>query len=111
MVLKIDGSTFSFKPVPRQFPKTSGPFTSYNILNSTAANLINVGTSLGDANYYNNLLGTGNPGETGIPHGQFIVIKRVKVTQGSEILKANIKPNMITSTLTISEDGMKYMSS
>ncbi len=105
VVLKIDGSTFSFKPVPRQFPKTSGPFTSYNILNSTAANLINVGTSLGDANYYNNLLGTGNPGETGIPHGQFIVIKRVKVTQGSEILKANIKPNMITSTLTISEDG------
>ena len=110
IVLEINGNKFTFKPKPRTFEKAQAPFAVYNSASSDRANSIKIGTSTGDANYYNNLLSSDgtNPGQTGIPSGDIISIHRIKLGSGSKIV--SIKPDLkrYTSTLAISEDG-KYL--
>ncbi|MCY7071391.1 YSIRK-type signal peptide-containing protein [Streptococcus oralis] len=110
IVLEINGNKFTFKPKPRTFEKAQAPFAVYNSASSDRANSIKIGTSTGDANYYNNLLSSDgtNPGQTGIPSGDIISIHRIKPGSGSKIV--SIKPDLkrYTSTLAISEDG-KYL--
>ncbi len=110
IVLEINGNKFTFKPKPRTFEKAQAPFAVYNSASSDRANSIKIGTSTGDANYYNNLLSSdgANPGQTGIPSGDIISIHRIKLGSGSKIV--SIKPDLkrYTSTLAISEDG-KYL--
>ncbi|WP_368399768.1 mucin-binding protein [Streptococcus anginosus] len=110
IVLNINGSTFTFKPVQRTFPKSEGNFAVYNGASSDAANSIKIGTSTGDANYYNNMLSSDGqtPGNTNIPKGDIITIHRIKLENGSKIIKIKPEPHRITSTLAISEDG-KYL--
>ncbi|MDB8656635.1 mucin-binding protein [Streptococcus anginosus] len=107
IVLNINGSTFNFKPVPREFPKLEGDFSVYNGASSDRANSIKIGTSTGDANYYNNMLSSDgkNPGNTKIPTGDIITIHRIKLGNGSKIIGIKPEPYRITSTLAISEDG------
>ena len=110
IILEINGNKFTFKPTPRTFEKAQAPFAVYNSASSDRANSIKIGTSTGDANYYNNLLSSDgtNPGQTGIPSGDIISIHRIKPGSGSKIV--SIKPDLkrYTSTLAISEDG-KYL--
>ena len=110
IILEINGNKFTFKPKPRTFEKAQAPFAVYNSASSDRANSIKIGTSTGDANYYNNLLSSDgtNPGQTGIPSGDIISIHRIKLGSGSKIV--SIKPDLkrYTSTLAISEDG-KYL--
>ena len=110
IVLEINGNKFTFKPKPRTFEKAQAPFAVYNSASSDRANSIKIGTSTGDANYYNNLLSSDgtNSGQTGIPSGDIISIHRIKPGSGSKIV--SIKPDLkrYTSTLAISEDG-KYL--
>ena len=110
IVLEINGNKFTFKPKPRTFEKAQAPFAVYNSASSDRANSIKIGTSTGDANYYNNLLSSDgtNPGQTGIPNGDIISVHRIKPGNGSKIV--SIKPDLkrYTSTLAISEDG-KYL--
>ena len=110
IVLDINDSKFIFKPKPRTFEKAQAPFAVYNSASSDRANSIKIGTSTGDANYYNNLLSSDgtNPGQTGIPNGDIISVHRIKPGNGSKIV--SIKPDLkrYTSTLAISEDG-KYL--
>ncbi|MBX9075174.1 YSIRK-type signal peptide-containing protein [Streptococcus anginosus] len=110
IVLDINDSKFIFKPKPRTFEKAQAPFAVYNSASSDRANSIKLGTSTGDANYYNNLLSSDgtNSGQTGIPNGDIISIYRIKPGNGSKIV--SIKPDLkrYTSTLAISEDG-KYL--
>ena len=110
IILEINGNKFTFKPTPRTFEKAQAPFAVYNSASSDRANSIKIGTSTGDANYYNNLLSSDgiNPGQTGIPNGDIISVHRIKPGNGSKIV--SIKPDLkrYTSTLAISEDG-KYL--
>ncbi len=110
IVLEINGNKFTFKPKPRTFEKAQAPFAVYNSASSDRADSIKIGTSTGDANYYNNLLSSDgtNPGQTGIPNGDIISVHRIKPGNGSKIV--SIKPDLkrYTSTLAISEDG-KYL--
>ncbi len=110
IILEINGNKFTFKPTPRTFEKAQAPFAVYNSASSDRANSIKIGTSTGDANYYNNLLSSDgtNPGQTGIPNGDIISVYRIKPGNGSKIV--SIKPDLkrYTSTLAISEDG-KYL--
>ena len=110
IILEINGNKFTFKPTPRTFEKAQAPFAVYNSASSDRANSIKIGTSTGDANYYNNLLSSDgiNPGQTGIPNGDIISVHRIKPGSGSKIV--SIKPDLkrYTSTLAISEDG-KYL--
>ena len=110
IILEINGNKFTFKPTPRTFEKAQAPFAVYNSASSDRANSIKIGTSTGDANYYNNLLSSDgtNSGQTGIPNGDIISIHRIKPDNGSKIV--SIKPDLkrYTSTLAISEDG-KYL--
>ena len=110
IILEINGNKFTFKPTPRTFEKAQANFAVYNSANSDRANSIKIGTSTGDANYYNNLLSSDgtNPGQTGIPNGDIISVHRIKPSNGSKIV--SIKPDLkrYTSTLAISEDG-KYL--
>ena len=110
IVLNINGSTFTFKPKPRIFEKAQAPFAVYHNLSSDAANSMKIGTSTGDANYYNNMLSSDGkqPGNTKIPTGDIITIHRIKPENGSKIIKIKPEPHRITSTLAISEDG-KYL--
>ncbi|GAD44697.1 mucin-binding protein [Streptococcus constellatus subsp. pharyngis] len=110
IVLNINGSTFTFKPKPRIFEKAQAPFAVYHNLSSDAANSMKIGTSTGDANYYNNILSSDGkqPGNTKIPTGDIITIHRIKPENGSKIIKIKPEPHRITSTLAISEDG-KYL--
>ncbi len=105
--LDINGSTFTFKPTPRVFPKLEGDFSVYNGASSDRANSIKLGTSTGDANYYNNMLSSGgkNPGNTKIPTGDIITIHRIKLGNGSKVIDIKPEDHRITSTLAISEDG------
>ena len=111
IVFDINGKVFTFKPVPREFPKAEAIFSVYNSASTDRANSIKIGTSVGAANYYNNMLSSNgqNPGNnTKIPDGDIISIHHVKPTAGSTII--GIKPDnkRYTSTLAISEDG-KYL--
>ena len=108
--LDINGNTFTFKPVPREFPKAQAPFAVYHNISTDAANSIKIGTSTGDANYYNNMLSSDGkePGDTKIPTGDIITIHRIKAENGSKIVDIKPEPYRITSTLAISEDG-KYL--
>ena len=110
IILEINGNKFTFKPTPRTFEKAQAPFAVYNSASSDRANSIKIGTSTGDANYYNNLLSSNgtNSGQTGIPNGDIISVHRIKPGNGSKIV--SIKPDLkrYTSTLAISEDG-KYL--
>ena len=110
IVLEINGNTFTFKPQPRTFEKAQAPFAVYNSASSDKADSIKLGTSTGDANYYNNLLSSDgkNPGQTGIPQGDIISIYRIKPGNGSKIISIKPDPKRYTSTLAISEDG-KYL--
>lgn len=110
IVLEINGNTFTFKPQPRTFEKAQAPFAVYNSASSDKADSIKLGTSTGDANYYNNLLSSDgkNPGQTGIPQGDIISIYRIKPDNGSKIISIKPDPKRYTSTLAISEDG-KYL--
>mgnify|MGYP000889549691 CR=1 FL=1 len=111
IVLDINGKVFTFKPVAREFPKAEAIFSVYNSASTDRANSIKIGTSVGAANYYNNMLASNgqNPGNnTKIPDGDIISIHHVKPAAGSTII--GIKPDnkRYTSTLAISEDG-KYL--
>ena len=111
IVLDINGKVFTFKPVAREFPKAEAIFSVYNSASTDRANSIKIGTSVGAANYYNNMLSSNgqNPGNnTKIPDGDIISIHHVKPAAGSTII--GIKPDnkRYTSTLAISEDG-KYL--
>ncbi|EUC76244.1 MULTISPECIES: YSIRK signal domain/LPXTG anchor domain surface protein [Streptococcus] len=110
IILEINGNKFTFKPTPRTFEKAQANFAVYNSASSDRANSIKIGTSTGDANYYNNLLSSDgtNSGQTGIPNGDIISVHRIKPSNGSKIV--SIKPDLkrYTSTLAISEDG-KYL--
>ena len=111
IVLDINGKVFTFKPVVREFPKAEAIFSVYNSASTDRANSIKIGTSVGAANYYNNMLSSNgqNPGNnTKIPDGDIISIHHVKPAAGSTII--GIKPDnkRYTSTLAISEDG-KYL--
>ncbi|WP_270206698.1 mucin-binding protein [Streptococcus anginosus] len=110
IILEINGNKFTFKPTPRTFEKAQANFAVYNSASSDRANSIKIGTSTGDANYYNNLLSSDgtNSGQTGIPNGDIISVHRIKPGNGSKIV--SIKPDLkrYTSTLAISEDG-KYL--
>ena len=111
IVLDINGKVFTFKPVAREFPKAEAIFSVYNSASTDRANSIKIGTSVGAANYYNNMLSSNgqNPGNnTKIPDGDIISIHHVKPAAGSSII--GIKPDnkRYTSTLAISEDG-KYL--
>ncbi|KGM37464.1 mucin-binding protein [Streptococcus sinensis] len=110
IILEINGNKFTFKPTPRTFEKAQAPFAVYNSASSDRANSIKIGTSTGDANYYNNLLSSDgtNSGQTGIPNGDIISVHHIKPGNGSKIV--SIKPDLkrYTSTLAISEDG-KYL--
>ena len=111
IVLDINGKVFTFKPVAREFPKAEAIFSVYNSASTDRANSIKIGTSVGAANYYNNMLSSNgqNPGNnTKIPDGDIISIHHVKPAVGSTII--GIKPDnkRYTSTLAISEDG-KYL--
>ena len=111
IVFDINGKVFTFKPVPREFPKAEAIFSVYNSASTDRANSIKIGTSVGAANYYNNMLSSNgqNPGNnTKIPDGDIISIHHVKPAAGSTII--GIKPDnkRYTSTLAISEDG-KYL--
>ncbi|VUW92542.1 MucBP domain protein [Streptococcus constellatus] len=108
--LDINGNTFTFKPVPREFPKAQALFAVYHNISTDAANSIKIGTSTGDANYYNNMLSSDGkePGDTKIPTGDIITIHRIKAENGSKIVDIKPEPYRITSTLAISEDG-KYL--
>lgn len=110
IVLTINGSTFTFKPKSRTFEKAQAPFAVYHNISTDAANSIKIGTSTGDANYYNNMLSSDGqtPGNTNIPTGDIITIHRIKPENGSKIIKISPEPHRITSTLAISEDG-KYL--
>ncbi|WP_174721074.1 mucin-binding protein [Streptococcus periodonticum] len=107
IVLTINNSTFIFKPVQRTFPKLEGNFAVYNGASSDSANSIKIGTSTGDANYYNSMLSSNGQilGNTNIPKGDIISIHRIKPENGSKIIKIKPEPHRITSTLAISEDG------
>ena len=111
IVLDINGKVFTFKPIAREFPKAEAIFSVYNSASTDRANSIKIGTSVGAANYYNNMLSSNgqNPGNnTKIPDGDIISIHHVKPAAGSTII--GIKPDnkRYTSTLAISEDG-KYL--
>lgn len=111
IVFDINGKVFTFKPVAREFPKAEAIFSVYNSASTDRANSIKIGTSVGAANYYNNMLSSNgqNPGNnTKIPDGDIISIHHVKPAAGSTII--GIKPDnkRYTSTLAISEDG-KYL--
>ena len=110
IILEVNGNKFTFKPTPRTFEKAQAPFAVYNSASSDRADSIKIGTSTGDANYYNNLLSSDgtNSGQTGIPNGDIISVHRIKPDNGSKIV--SIKPDLkrYTSTLAISEDG-KYL--
>ncbi|MGT2548117.1 mucin-binding protein, partial [Streptococcus milleri] len=110
IVLDINDSKFIFKPKPRTFEKAQAPFAVYNSASSDRANSIKLGTSTGDANYYNNLLSSDgtNSGQTGIPNGDIISIYRIKPGNGSKIVSIKPDRKRYTSTLAISEDG-KYL--
>ena len=96
--------------MPRTFEKAQAPFAVYNSASSDRANSIKLGTSTGDANYYNNLLSSDgtNSGQTGIPNGDIISIYRIKPGNGSKIVSIKPDRKRYTSTLAISEDG-KYL--
>ena len=111
IVFDINGKVFTFKPIAREFPKAEAIFSVYNSASTDRANSIKIGTSVGAANYYNNMLSSNgqNPGNnTKIPDGDIISIHHVKPAAGSTII--GIKPDnkRYTSTLAISEDG-KYL--
>ena len=110
IVLDINDSKFIFKPKPRTFEKAQAPFAVYNSASSDRANSIKLGTSTGDANYYNNLLSSDgtNSGQTGTPNGDIISIYRIKPGNGSKIVSIKPDRKRYTSTLAISEDG-KYL--
>ena len=111
IVLDINGKVFTFKPVAREFPKAEAIFSVYNSASTDRANSIKIGTSVGAANYYNNMLSSNgqNPGNnTKIPDGDIISIHHVKPAAGSTIIGVKPDNKRYTSTLAISEDG-KYL--
>ena len=111
IVFDINGKVFTFKPVAREFPKAEAIFSVYNSASTDRANSIKIGTSVGAANYYNNMLSSNgqNPGNnTKIPDGDIISIHHVKPAAGSTIIGVKPDNKRYTSTLAISEDG-KYL--
>ncbi|MGT2846127.1 mucin-binding protein [Streptococcus massiliensis] len=106
IVLNINGMTFNFVPKPREFPKDELDFLISTLSQSNAANQINVGAMILDPNYLNNMLASNgtDPGNTGIPEGDVIMVNRVKPS-GSKVISVNSPATIGTVTPSISEDG------
>lgn len=104
--LTINGSSFTFTPVPRTFPKDVGDFSTNTYAYDSANDRIDIATGISDANYMNNMLSSNgtNPGDTGIPEGDLITIQRA-TTIGSSVINTLMsnKPGIVSPKL--SEDG------
>ena len=104
--LTINGSSFTFTPVPRTFPKDVGDFSTNTYAYDSANDRIDISSAISDANYLNNMLSSNgtNPGDTGIPEGDLITIQRA-TTIGSSVINTLMsnKPGIVSPKL--SEDG------